>query len=232
MLTVDHASVSVQDLPVVRDVSFAVHAGQAVGITGANGAGKTTLARAISGLARLTMGSVCLTGSDGPTRLDTLPPWAVARRGVVYVAEERNVFGEFSVRENLDSALLASQVDRARRAQLCARIGTYFPFLLTRLHQRASSLSGGERKILSIARAIMAIWARQDAQVSPSQVLVLDEPTHGLHPVMSDKVKALLDETRQTGVAVVIMEEKPAFLTGLTAVCWLIRNGSLDRRLW
>jgi ABC-type branched-subunit amino acid transport system ATPase component len=181
------------DIPVIRGIDLEVSTGQLVAVVGPNGAGKSTLLKAILGLARVMSGQVLADGTDITGRpLDEL-----ARRGIGYVPQVDDVFDSLKVSENL--LMGGYLLGKARRAARMAEVLEIFPALASRLHRYVGTMSGGERKMTAIGRALM---------LSP-RVLVLDEPTAGLSPtlteaVLTDQVRALADH----GHAVLLVEQK------------------------
>jgi ABC-type branched-subunit amino acid transport system ATPase component len=181
------------DVPVVRGVDLAVRAGQLVAVVGPNGAGKTTLLRAILGLARIMGGRVLADGQDITSQtLDHL-----ARRGIGYVPQVDDVFDPLKVSENLNMG--GYLLPRGERTARIEEVLAIFPTLRSKLNRYVGAMSGGERKMTAIARALM---------LSP-RVLILDEPTAGLsaaltESVLNDQVRALADR----GHAVLLVEQK------------------------
>ena len=182
--------------PVIADVSLRVDEGEICAILGANGAGKSTLLRAIMGLLPHVSGSI--TGPGGRS-LDRLPTYRVARTGVAYVPEGRGILYSLDVRENLlvgATSLLARDADRL--ADRLARVLELFPILRERMDQRAGSLSGGQQQMLAIARAL----------VSEPRVMLLDEPSLGLAPLVKHEVANLLTRIRQTERITILLVEQ------------------------
>ncbi len=178
-------------LAIVRGVSLEVAAGEMVALLGPNGAGKSTLIKAVAGLVPIASGSVSLRGTD----ITHGAAHAMVRRGLAFVPQTENVFTRLSVRENL---LVAAQVlARADRAARIADMLALFPGLARRLGNPAGSLSGGERQMLAIARALM---------VRPVAIL-LDEPSAGLSPKLVEEVMLSLARIRRQGVAVLLVEQ-------------------------
>jgi branched-chain amino acid transport system ATP-binding protein len=182
------------------DVSFGVPAGAIVALVGSNGAGKSTVARTITGLVTAASGTVVLSGHD----ITTLPAYRIARLGVAHVVEGRGVFASLTVEENLTLAfrqragrrLLASNLERAYTA---------FPVLRVRRRQLAGTMSGGEQRLLSLAKVL----------VVPPKVLVADELSLGLAPVVIDAVYDGLREINRSGTALIVVEQQISRVLGL-----------------
>ena len=175
---------------ILKGCSLTVHDREIVGVIGPNGAGKSTLVKAVFGLVPVRSGSVHLRGDDITDR----PPHELVRRGVGYVPQLRNVFAALTVEENLR---MGSYLKRHTFHERCDEIVTLFPSLAGRREQRAGSLSGGQRQMLAMARALM---------MEPS-VLLLDEPSAGLSPMMQDDVFDRIVSVNQAGVSVLMVEQ-------------------------
>jgi branched-chain amino acid transport system ATP-binding protein len=175
----------------LRGVSLEVRAGEIVALIGANGAGKTTTLKTIVGLLRPLRGSVSLRGQ----RIDGLPPERVVRLGIAQSPEGRRVFPRMSVLENLEmGAFLRSDGEVPRDME---RVFALFPRLAERLDQVAGTLSGGEQQMLAIGRALMARPA----------VLLLDEPSMGLSPILVDGIFATIRNINAQGTAILLVEQ-------------------------
>jgi branched-chain amino acid transport system ATP-binding protein len=179
------------EVPVVRGVSLQVETGEIVALLGPNGAGKSTLARALAGLVPVFSGSAALRGQE----IVGLPAHRLARAGMGFVPQTDNVFTELSVRENLD--LAAAILPRRRRAERIAAMLALFADLAPASGKRAGALSGGQRQMLAIARAL----------IPAPHVLMLDEPSAGLSPKMAAAVFAALARIRATGVSMLLVEQ-------------------------
>ena len=184
MLALSGVSASYGSVPAVADVSIEVGEGEAVGLLGANGAGKSTTLRAISGLVRLSAGSITFSG----TNVASLPPYKVTDLGIAHVPEGRQVFPEMTVQENLE---VGAYVPRAKadRAQTLELVYGIFPVLAERRKQLAGTMSGGEQQMLAVGRGLM---------LKP-RLLMLDEPSLGLAPVMCDVTFDKIQEILQNG---------------------------------
>jgi branched-chain amino acid transport system ATP-binding protein len=180
-----------RDLPVVRGVDLAVGAGEFVGVFGPNGAGKSTLVKAVAGAAATFAGAAFL----GDVRLTGLPPHAVLAAGLAFVPQTENIFATLSIAENLKIA--AQILPRSARAARTEAILAMFPDLARAPRRAAGSLSGGQRQMLAVARALM---------VSPA-ALILDEPSAGLSPKLAHEVFAALARINAAGTTVVLVEQ-------------------------
>ncbi len=192
MLEVTQVDVAYGEVPALRAVTLRVQEGESVAVLGANGAGKSTLLRTISGLLRPRRGSVLFDGA----RLDQLPAYEIAALGVAHVPEGRRVLADMTVEENLE---LGAYVPRARgqRQESLGWIYEIFPRLKERRRQRAGTLSGGEQQMLAIGRGLM---------LRP-RILMLDEPSLGLAPIMVDATFEKIAEVRRQGIAILLIEQ-------------------------
>jgi len=178
------------EVDILNGCDLCLDAGEIIGIIGPNGAGKSTLIKALFGLLPIRRGKVSLRGEDVTGR----PAHELVERGISYVPQRNNVFPRLTVQENLMmGARLKSTLRRARSESVLQ----LFPHLADRLNQRAGLLSGGERQMVAMARALMG---------EPS-VLLLDEPSAGLSPANQDEVFARIDEVNRAGVSVVMVEQ-------------------------
>lgn len=179
---------------VVRDVALDIRPGEIVALLGKNGMGKSTLLKTVMGLLPIRSGEIRMAGEN----VTGEPPHRIARRAIAYTPQEQALFQDLSVEENLR---LAVRDESHRRAGL-SHMGEIFPFIPQRLNQRAGTLSGGEQKMLLIARALMA---------APRLVLV-DEITEGLQPSVVQKLAAVLTgERERAGTAMLLVEQHVAF---------------------
>ncbi len=192
LLAVDHIEVRYGDLVGVADVSLDVPAGSMIALLGANGAGKTTTLNAIAGLIPATKGSIRL----GAERIDGRPAYAIVRKGLALSPEGWRLFVQQSVENNL--LLGATPVaDRARKAALLDRVYAVFPRLAERRRQRAGTMSGGERQMLAVGRALM----------SDPKLLMLDEPSLGLAPAVVDALYETLVRLHREGLTILLAEQ-------------------------
>jgi branched-chain amino acid transport system ATP-binding protein len=192
LLAVEHIEVRYGDLIGVADVSLDVPAGAMVALLGANGAGKTTTLNAIAGLIPTAKGAIRLGGE----RIDGQPAYAIVRKGLALSPEGWRLFVQQSAEKNL--LLGATPVaDRARKAALLDRVYAAFPQLAERRHQRAGTMSGGERQMLAIGRALM----------SDPKLLMLDEPSLGLAPAVVDVLYETLVRLHREGLTILLAEQ-------------------------
>ena len=210
MLTVDDLAVGYGDSIAVSGVSLHVDEGEAVAVIGSNGAGKTTLLRAICGLLPTRSGTVTYNGD----RLTGTPAHRVARRGLAYVPAERRLFGGMSVRENLE---LGAYPDRPDAARMDLVFGL-FPRLADRRSQHAGTMSGGEQQMLAVGRALM----------SRPRLLILDEPTTGLAPVLAEEAYASLEALRGEGLTVLVAEQQVPLALDLADRAYVIEDGAIQ----
>jgi branched-chain amino acid transport system ATP-binding protein len=210
LLELRRVDVSYGDLPALRDVTLTVEAGEILSVVGANGAGKTTMLRAISGLLRPRAGEIFLEEA----RLDRLPCHQVVERGVVQVPEGRKIFPSLTVLENLE---LGSYTARARgqRRQSLERVWALFPILGDRRRQPAGRLSGGQQQMLAIGRALMA----------RPRLLMLDEPSLGLAPLVVQEIFRIIAEINRAGTTILLVEQNTRQALTLARRGYVLENG-------
>jgi len=213
MLEIRKLSTGYAGLDVVHDIDLTVGAGEIVALIGANGAGKSTLVKAVSGLLAPSRGEIVFEGR----RIDGLPPRARVRLGIAHVPEGRQVFPGMTVAENLrlgayaQGRSLGGDEIQARMAAVCER----FPILLNRLGEPAGNLSGGQQQMLAIARGLMA---------SP-RLIILDEPSLGLAPVLVEEIFRLIHGLKQQGLAIVLSEQNARMSLAIADRAYVIENG-------
>ena len=195
LLKIDNVSAGYHGQDVLRGLSLEVEEGNLVAIVGPNGHGKTTLLRAISGLLRLTGGSIQL----GERRIDRLRPDQIVAAGVVHVPQGDMLFPEMTVLENLQMGAYLPTAS-AGMAQRLEEVYTLLPKLKERHHQVASTLSGGERRMVGIGRGLMA----------DARLLLLDEPSLGLAPIIIDQIYEVISALRASGRTILLVEESAA----------------------
>jgi branched-chain amino acid transport system ATP-binding protein len=194
---------------VLRGIDLVVGRGEIVAVLGANGAGKSTLNRAISGVLACSRGSVRFEDSS----IDNEKPHVIVARGLIHVPEGRRIFPNLTVRENLD--LGAYRRGRSRRAVNRQRVYAIFPQLAERGSQRAGTLSGGEQQMLAIGRGLMA----------EPKLIILDEPSLGLSPLLVERMFALIKRINGEGVAILLVEQNVVESLDLAQRVYILDNG-------
>jgi branched-chain amino acid transport system ATP-binding protein len=194
------------------DVSLEVPRGEAVGVIGPNGAGKTTLLRVISGLVPLTSGTMTFEGRA----VGGLPAHRMVEQGIAHVPENRRLFPRLTVEDNLRIGAFIPQA-RARFAQELARVYDLFPRLKDRREQLAGTLSGGEQQMCAIGRALM----------SGPKLLLMDEPSAGLAPLVVQQVFELVHRIREQGLTVLIVEQNVPQVLDVVDRVYLLEVGSI-----
>jgi branched-chain amino acid transport system ATP-binding protein len=210
LLEVSNIAIAYGTAQVLHGLSLHVDAAETVTLIGANGAGKTSCLRAISGLEPLTAGSIRFEGE----RIDTLPPRQRLERGLVHVPEGKRLFPRMTVRENLAMGAFLRNDGAAVRFDIDAMYHR-FPILKSRQGQQAGSLSGGEQQILAFARGLMA----------RPKLLLVDEPTVGLSPLMVRELSAALRAIHADGVAILLVEQNAAMALRLASRGYLLETG-------
>jgi len=210
VLKVERVSAGYGPVPVLREVSLEVGRGEAVAVVGANNAGKSTLLRIITGLLFPSEGKVWLDGRD----ITYLPPEARVNLGVVMVPEGRGIFPDMTVLENL---LMGSYNPRgkAKRRENLERVFSLFPALRERQKQVAGTLSGGEQQMLALGRGIMA----------EPELLILDEPSLGLAPVLIRELFSVLEELNRQGLTILLVEQNMKMALSVTRRAYVILHG-------
>jgi branched-chain amino acid transport system ATP-binding protein len=198
----------------IHDVDLDVTSGVVTTIVGSNGAGKTTIMKAIVGLLPQATGRVQYDGID----LSSLHPADIVAKGVALVPEGRRLFAEMTVAENLSAGAYIRQ-DKVKVAQDFDRMLDRFPILGERLKQRAGSLSGGQQQILAVARALM----------SHPRLLLLDEPSIGLAPVVVQQIGEIVQAISRDGVDVLIVEQNVGLALRLAEFAYVLENGRITR---
>jgi branched-chain amino acid transport system ATP-binding protein len=211
LLRVDRLTVPIGAQIVLRDVALRVEEGQIVCLLGSNGVGKTTLMRTISGIYRNATGSIRFDGAEILNR----PTHAIVAAGIAQAPEGRHIFGAMTVGDNLRVG--ASLRPAGEVGVSMERIFGLFPLLRSRLGQRAGSLSGGEQQMLCIGRALMA---------SP-RLLLLDEPSLGLAPLVVRSIFALVERIRQSGTSILMVEQNARAALAVSDHAYLMEGGRI-----
>jgi branched-chain amino acid transport system ATP-binding protein len=215
-LVVDKLSLGYGKSLIVKSVSLGVRAGELVVIVGPNGSGKSTLMKGITGVVSAASGKVALRGPQGEIDVTSLPPERAIRAGVGYVPQHNNVFPSLTIEENLK---LGSYIAPKRTKERMAEIFELFPDLAAAHRRAARTLSGGQRGMLALGRALMA---------SPSVVLV-DEPTAGLSPKFREVVWEQLIHLRDAGVALLVVEQNTRAALEIGDRGYVLVNGEVSR---
>jgi branched-chain amino acid transport system ATP-binding protein len=210
LLEVSRLSLGYGKIAAVKDISLTVTEGQVVCLIGANGAGKTTTLRGLSGLITPTQGEIRFAGQP----IGGKPPHRIARAGLVHVPEGRQVFAEMSIAENLRMGgyLIGDRAVMRQRFDYCLDL---FPRLRQRLTQLAGSLSGGEQQMLAIGRALMA----------EPRLLLLDEPSLGLAPLIVEEIFQLIAKLKQAGKTILVVEQNAQMALDIADYAYVLESG-------
>jgi branched-chain amino acid transport system ATP-binding protein len=211
MLEVKGLEAAYGSLKVLRGVSLSVPRGKVIALLGGNGAGKTSTINAISGVLTPTAGTVSLDGVE----LQNMPSHRILQHGIAVVPQGRQLFPEMTVHENLEIGAFVRRASRVEIEQDLERIFDRFPRLRERSGQRAGSLSGGEQQMLATGRALM----------SRPEVLLLDEPTTGLAPIIVQELVRLVRELHDGGQTIVLVEQNVRMALQVADHVYIIRSG-------
>jgi branched-chain amino acid transport system ATP-binding protein len=211
ILDLDHLTAGYRRLEILHEVSMHVDEGEIVSLIGANGAGKTTTLRAIAGLIGVTGGRIVFNGEEVQNRR----PDMIVRAGLVHVAQDRALFGDLQVWENLEMGAFTQP--RSSIQPSLDRVFDLFPILAERREQRANTMSGGQQQMLAIGRALMA----------RPRCLTLDEPSVGLAPNLVAQVLHAITAIRDSGVTVLIVEQNAKQALAISDRAYVMENGSI-----
>jgi branched-chain amino acid transport system ATP-binding protein len=196
---------------VLRNVNLTLERGEIVTLLGANGAGKSTLAKSISGLIRIETGAIVLDGEP----IEALPPAERLRRGIAHVPEGRQIFAGMTVAENLElGAYASSEPDHAERLQF---VWSLFPILRERMKDVAGNFSGGQQQMLAIARGLM----------SKPKILLLDEPSLGVAPLLVSEIFRLIVSLRAQGITILLVEQNARQALSIADRGYVFENGKI-----
>ncbi len=212
MIKLENVNMSYGDLQVLWDVSFEVHEGEIVVLVGANGAGKSSILKTISGLQQVSSGSITFLGES----LTNVSPDKVINEGVVHVPEARRLFNEMTVEENLIMGSLMPEAKRKRKEsiEMCYDL---FPRLKERRLQLAGTLSGGEQQMVAVGRGLMSL----------PKLLMLDEPSLGLAPVLVQDIFDIIKSVRKQGITVLLVEQNVQSTLTFCDRAYVLENGRI-----
>jgi branched-chain amino acid transport system ATP-binding protein len=212
LLALNHLSVSYGNIAAVQEIDLEVHQGEIVTLIGSNGAGKSTTLRTISGLLRPRRGEVLFEGR----RISGMAGHDVVRAGICHSPEGRRIFQRMSVSENLDLGAFLRK-DKEKIAEDRENVLNLFPVLRERLQQKAGTMSGGEQQMLAVARALLGA----------PKLLLLDEPSMGLAPVLVDVIFDTIGKIREQGVTVLLVEQNALAALGIADYAYVLESGRL-----
>lgn len=216
MLVLEHVDAGYGDIQVLWDVSIEVKRNEFVVLVGSNGAGKSTTLRTISGIIRPMRGSIVFHGENGSVRLDDVPPYKIIELGIAHVPEGRQLFPEMTVQENLEMGALTSRA-KAKRKETMEWVFELFPRLKERRKQLAGTLSGGEQQMCAIGRGLM----------SRPEMILFDEPSLGLSPILTKEIFRLIQKIHQEGITIFMVEQNVKQTLAICDRAYVIENGRI-----
>ncbi len=212
MLKVENLNVHYGAIHAIHGVSLEVHQGEIVSLIGANGAGKTTVLHTISGLKKATSGTVTLEGLD----LFSIDPHKIVQHGMAHVPEGRRIFSEMTVMENLEMGAYIRRDKAGIEADL-EKIFHYFPRLRERSKQLGGTLSGGEQQMLAIGRALM----------SQPKILLMDEPSMGLSPLLVKEIFHIIGQLNRDGMTILLVEQNAKMALSIANRAYVLETGNV-----
>jgi branched-chain amino acid transport system ATP-binding protein len=201
--------------PVLQGVSFGVDAGEIVSVFGRNGAGKTTTLRTVMGWLTPSAGRIVFDGAE----IGGHSPDRIFRRGIAFIPEDRRIFATLTVEENLTLGLFSRRHARAEESRQLERVFHLFPRLRERRRQLGKTLSGGEQQMLAIGRGL----------VGAPRLLLVDEPSEGLAPMVVAEIFAALDQMRRDGIAMLLVEQNVRRAAAISNSCYVMEKGRIIR---
>ena len=213
MLRAEGLSFAYGKVPILHDLNFTVQQGEITSIIGSNGAGKSTALLAISGYNRARSGTIEFCNE----RIEHLAPHEIAFRGLIHVPEGRELFPSLTVTENLEMGAAINSKTREKKRESLEYVYTLFPVLKARKGQRAGSLSGGEQQMLAVGRGLM----------SCPKLLLLDEPSLGLGPLVARDVFRMVTEINSQGVTILLVEQNALRALAISQRGYILENGSV-----
>lgn len=214
MLKVADLSVSYGAIRALRGISFDVDSGEIITLIGSNGAGKTTTLHSVSNIIRKSGGSVVFKDED----ISALAPDLIVRRGLVQVPEGRRIFANLTVRENLEMGAYTRRDNAGIRRDM-DMVFDLFPRLRERIRQVAGTLSGGEQQMLAMGRALM----------SKPELLLLDEPSMGLAPILVDEIFSIIQEISRTGTTILLVEQNAYKALSIATRAYILETGLITK---
>jgi branched-chain amino acid transport system ATP-binding protein len=212
MLTVSDLTVHYGAIQALRGISFEVAPGEIITLIGSNGAGKTTTLHGISNIIKKTSGSVVFDGQD----ISSLSPDKIVRSGLVQVPEGRRIFANLSTRENLEMGAYTRNDKPGIKTDM-EMVFSLFPRLKERIRQVAGTLSGGEQQMLAMGRALMA----------KPRLLLLDEPSMGLAPILVDEIFSIIRRINETGTTILLVEQNAFKALGIAVRGYILETGQV-----
>jgi len=213
LLKLENLSVHYGAIEALKNLSLEVHKGEIVSLIGANGAGKTTTLRTISGLEKKTSGNILLLGED----LSKVSSSAIVRKGISHIPEGRRVFPKMTVEENLELGAITRK-DKIQVQKDFEKAYLLFPRLRERKHQIAGTLSGGEQQMLAIARGLL----------SKPQLLILDEPSMGLAPIIVHEIFEIIKNINEEGTTILLVEQNANLALKISKRSYIIKTGTIE----
>ncbi len=212
MLKVSGIDVYYGDMQALRNVSIDVHPGEIVSVIGSNGAGKSTLLKTISGMLRPRRGTIALDGNQ----ISLAPTSKIVEKGISHVPEGRQIFPTMTVLENLE---MGAQFPRTRKLlkETMEQVVTYFPRLKERLEQKAGTLSGGEQQMLAMGRGLMSL----------PTLMMLDEPSLGLAPVLVSTIFEIIEKINKQGTSILLIEQNVFHSLKIADRGYVLENGEI-----
>jgi branched-chain amino acid transport system ATP-binding protein len=216
MLQVQNLCVNYGAICALRGISFEIEQAEIITLIGSNGAGKSTTLNAISNIIKKASGKVIFDDAD----ISSLPPDRIVSMGLVQVPEGRRIFANLTVRDNLEMGAFSRAKNRASRQEIRGdmdRVFTIFPRLKERLRQMAGTLSGGEQQMLAMGRALMA----------KPRLLLLDEPSMGLAPILVDEIFSVIKGINETGTTILLVEQNAYKALALANRAYILETGTI-----
>ena len=212
-LKVEGISASYGRVNVLKDIYMSIEAGEIVCLVGANGAGKSTLLKVISGIVPATCGKIFFDSKD----ITNKRPDFIVKIGLSHVPEGRQIFGDLTVRQNLLLGSYVHNISKQEMKRLLESVFELFPILKSRLTQKAGTMSGGEQQMLAIGRGLM----------SQPKLLLLDEPSLGLAPLVVEAILKIIQNLRSTGIAILLVEQNVNAALQISDRAYVMETGSI-----